>query len=214
MNKLAAQMKVLWEKTAPRNAHLGVSGERDMLLDRFKALVTDKMNVSGKVVVDFGIGGGLLGVHLLTHFRPKMYVGYDIADRSIATAKKNLEQWTNVKLIQIKEHRWSFADERPDIVVCLACIIHFPNKTYLDNVLKELNVSSAKKLVLEVRDRGRGPTWFLPKAYSSPKGPITTCECTEAYVSSILSSYTLKEKTDPSKERGLQVLWYSKRRDT
>ena len=208
---LASRMRFVWENTIPRNAHLGLNGEESLMMERYTRYVTDKVNVNRKTVVDFGIGGGLLGKHIFTVAKPKLYIGYDIAERSLGIATANLEPWKDrVKLIHIKEHRWSFAEQKPNIIVSLACIIHIPTKLYLDNVLSEMNISGAGRLILEVRDKGRG-IWIRPNAYESLKVPIQTCESPEPYVSKILTNYELIEKTTPTAEHGLQILWYRRK---
>ena len=208
---LASRMRFVWENTISRNAHLGLDGEESLMMERYARYVTGKVNVNRKVVVDFGIGGGLLGKHIFTVAKPKLYVGYDIAERSLRIAAANLEPWRErVKLIHITQHCWSFAEQKPDIIVSLACIIHFPTKLYLDNVLKEMNLSGASRLILEVRDKGRG-AWVRPNAYESLKVPIQTCESPETYVSNLLENYELTEKTEPTAAHGLQILWYRRK---
>lgn len=212
MNKLAENMKIFWEKTAPRNAHLGESGEQDLMRARYHTLITDKIKVKGKTVIDFGHGGGLLGELLLSECEIKKYIGYDIAKRSHDATAKRLAGFLNKELILLKEHRWDFAEKKPDIIVALAVMIHFPTKTYLDNFLKTVNESGAKFAVLEIRDKGHG-TMFQKNAYSGGIGLNTrtslTCDTNETYVSSKLTNYDCFLKTDPKEApTQCQVLHY------
>lgn len=221
MSDLAAKMKQTWETTATRNAHLGLDGEEPMLMARYHALVTDRLDVSNKVVVDFGMGGGLLGKHLFSlrpkSRRPSKYIGYDIADRSIERAHEVLWglPWApttrmddHVKLIKIERHRWSFAEEHPDVIVCLACIIHFPTEVYLKNVLHEMDISGAKHLVLEIRNKGKGNE-FQQSPYSTSKKTLLACNTSPAFVSKTLPHFVQVHSTEPSGVTGLQVLWYT-----
>ncbi len=221
MGDLAAKMKQVWEATATRNAHLGLDGEESLMLARYKELVSNRIDVSDKVVVDFGMGGGLLGKHLFSlkpkSRRPAKYVGYDIAERSIARAQEvllGLPLWTpttrmedHVKLIQIKRHVWSFAEEHPDVIVCLACIIHFPTEAYLRNVLHEMDVSGAKHLVLEIRNTGRGNE-FQANPYSTMRKTLLACNTSPDFVNKMLTHFVQMNSTEPSEKTGLQILWY------
>jgi 2-polyprenyl-3-methyl-5-hydroxy-6-metoxy-1,4-benzoquinol methylase len=210
VNDLAARMKERWETISTRHAHLGVDGERQEMFDRYRGLVTNRIDVTGKRVIDFGMGGGLLGEYLLRFFNPAWYVGYDIAERSMAVATERLAPWQNKDLILLRRHRWSFRDQRPDLIVCLACIIHFPTRVYLENVLHEMNVSGAQHLVLEIRNTGAG-TVFHPDPYSTNRKTLLACITTPEYVSEHLPSYELLEASEPSEPTHLQVLWYERR---
>lgn len=208
MNKLAAAMRNVWNNTSPRNAHLGTSGEKAMLMARYKELVTDVVSVDDKTIIDFGIGGALLGKLLLSKHHIKKYIGYDLSDRSIAKANEHLKEYSNKELIHLVHHVWSFKEKHPDIIVCLACIFHFPTKTYLDNFLHECNISGAKTLILEIRNRGIG-TKFQDAPYSSIQKTLMACDTEPKYVSSKLSNYTLVNATDNNKAATkCQILWY------
>ena len=207
MNKLAAKMKNVWENIKPRSAHLGISGEKEIMFARYKALITDKIKVNNKTIIDFGCGGGLLGLYLLQTYKPAEYIGYDLAERSLANAKINLINYENALLIELKEHRFNFALHNPDIIVCLACIIHFPTQLYLNNFLIECNQSKAKKLILEIRDAGSG-TKFNKTPYANLDNVYKACFTEETYLSERLTNYNITDKSEIS-ETGCQVLWYT-----
>jgi len=209
---LKGNIKKFWNSTPERNAHLGLSGEAEFLLARYKNLIGDKVPVRGKTVIDFGHGGGLLGRYLLAECEVKKYVGYDIAERSNRVASENLREFDNKELILLQEHRWDFAAHRPGVIVCLACIFHFPTKLYLDNFLKTCEESGARYLVLEIRDRGHG-TKFQPEPYSAESFALRprtclTCDTTADYVAGKLPSYELTEKTEINPKNGCQILWF------
>lgn len=218
MNKLANNMRRFWNNTAPRNAHLGLSGEEEFLIKRAHDMVIDKMSVKGKTVIDFGHGGGYIGKALLDA-GCKQYIGYDIADRSNKRASENLAGYENKELILLTEHRWNFAEKNPDIIVALAVMIHFPTQAYLNNFLATVEVSGAKRLVLEIRDQGVG-TVLQREPYNegcfrpSPRTCLT-CSTTKEYIVDRLPSYDLVEFTDPAKApTQCQVLWFKKKKAT
>jgi hypothetical protein len=210
MSRKTNNMIVFWENTSPRNAHLGQDGETDDMFAKYEESFA-KTNVKGNVI-DFGCGGGLLGLYLTRKHSPKKYIAYDIAERSLAIAKKNVPEGEfNI----INTNTFNFAAKKPDIIISLACMIHFPNKVYLDNFLAACNISGAGKLILEIRDTGRG-TIFQKDAYAFPlktKRTCLTCETSAGYVASKLTGYELMDKTDPAKApTNCQVLWFKKKR--
>jgi len=211
MNKLAARMKEVWENIKPRSAHLGLSGEKEAMFDRYKYLITSRMVVNGKTIIDFGCGGALLGLYLLENFKPSKYIGYDLSERSIAQAMKNLENYQNAVFTILWEHRFNFAELNPDIIVCLACIIHFPTQLYLDNFLRECNKSGAKRLVLEIRDSGWG-TQFAKIPYNSENDIYRACLTNKEYISERLTNYNISQSTEIG-ESECQVLWYVKKKE-
>jgi 2-polyprenyl-3-methyl-5-hydroxy-6-metoxy-1,4-benzoquinol methylase len=210
MSDLAKRMNSVWNKTSPRNAHLGISGEKEFLYNRYRALVTDKIDVNEKIIIDFGIGGGLLGKYLFENFKIKKYIGYDLAERSINTAKNNLVNYKEKELILINRHVWNFKEKNPNIIVCIACIFHFPTLTYLNNFLNECNLSESEYLILEIRNFGKGNI-FQSDPYSTVKQSLMACTTTDEYVTNKLSNYKLIEKTDwKLAPTNCQILWYKR----
>lgn len=212
MSALGDKMKIVWENTGTRNAHLGLDGEADAMAARYKALITEKLSVKNKTIIDFGCGGGLLGKYLLGNFAIKKYIAYDLAMRSLSIAQENTKEYENREFNYLKNHVWNFAEKKPDIIICLTVIIHFPTQVYLDNFLKTCNESGAKKLVLEIRDIGKGNV-FQRDPYATMKQTLLACCTNEAYVSSKLPNYELTEKTDATKaSTNCQVLWYTRKK--
>jgi len=207
---LTEKMKNIWENTGTRNAHLGLDGEAEEMFARYKALVADKLSVKNKIIIDFGCGGGLLGKYLLENFSIKKYIAYDLSERSLKIAKGNTKNYENKEFNYLEKHVWNFSEKKPDIIICLAVMIHFPTQIYLDNFLKTCDESGAKKLVLEIRDIGKGNI-FQRDPYATIKQTILTCGTNEPYVTSKLANYKLIEKTDASiAPTNCQVLWYTR----
>lgn len=212
MNNMAQTMKKTWNTLPYRLAHFGVSGEREMLLQRFETLLTDKIDVTGKTIIDYGCGGGLLGLHLLSKFKIKKYIAYDISERSIERAKAELKKFGNTEfnLVPIP-HSWDFRSKSPDIIACFACIIHFPTRLYLGNFMQECNKSNAEYLVFEIRDNGHG-TLFQKKPYSSKGSVIRACYTSAKDIAGMLENYDLIDETELSQVE-CKTLTFRKKRD-
>jgi len=180
-------MKSFWEKVHTRGAHLGLDGEVPSMRERYARLLK-AIPLRGQAVIDFGCGGGLLGEFLFEKRGISRYVAYDVAKRSIEHARARIAPWGDrAQLILLEKHRWDFAAQKPDVLVCLACIMHFPSKTYLDNFLRTCDESGAKYLVLEVRYDAA--TRFQQDPYSSEKAAVKACFTNEPYVSALLPHY-------------------------
>ncbi len=202
---LMEQMKSVWEHVTPRQAHLGLSGEREEMLARYRRLVSEHVDVKDATVIDFGCGGALLGVHLLSECGTSRYVGFDLAERSVAQARVNLAALEGWELILFKERGWDFAALKPDVIVCLACVLHFPTKAYLDDFLLACDASGARDLVLEVRLAQT--TFFKFNVYKSMKEVARACHTNEVYASERLPRYALVGQED---DKSTRVLWYKK----
>lgn len=217
MNKLANNMRRFWNQTSPRNSHLGLSGEEEFLINRVHELILNKMSVKGKTIIDFGHGGGYTGKVVL-EADCKQYIGYDISDRSNKRASENLEEFVNKELILLTEHRWDFSVKKPDIIIALAVMIHFPTQTYLNNFLSTVEASGAKRLVLEIRDPGVGMVMqkdpYNAGCFKPSPRTCLTCSTTKEYVAARLPSYDLVEFSDPKKApTNCQILWFKKKKE-
>lgn len=216
VKELKRNLKRFWNETPARNAHLGQSGETEYLMERY-ASTLDGIPLAGKTVLDFGHGGGLLGKFVLEQGAER-YVGYDVAERSNKVAAENLREFGDkVRLILLQDHRWDFSEHRPDVLVALAVMIHFPTKTYLDNFLATVEASGARRVILEIRDKGRG-TELQPEPYSEASFALRprtclTCNTDKAYVAARLPSYEVYKETDPKKApTSCQILWLKRKR--
>ena len=208
MRDLAGRMKRFWETVHTRGAHLGLDGEGEYMRDRYARLLKG-VPLRGKVIVDFGCGGGLLGVYVLGERKAARYVGYDVAERSIDRARENLKDLASegsVELVLLGKHRWDFAEKRPDVLVCLACILHFPTASYLDNFLRTCDESGAATLVLEVRLADK--TQFQHDPYSSARAAVKACFTNEGYLTPRLPRYDLARQED---DRSTRILRYVRR---
>ena len=217
-NKLAENLKKFWENTAARNAHLGKDGEGADLMERARLFVGEKMSLKNKTVIDFGCGGGFLGKYLLENKPIKKYIAFDVATRSLSQAKENLKGFEDkTEFRQVIDHTWNFAELKPDVIVCLAVMIHFPTQLYLDNFIRTCENSGAKNLVLEIRNKGRGLVMqkepYSADCFAASPKTCLTCETSPEYVAARLPSYNLVDKTNAERApTNCQVLWFEKKR--
>lgn len=211
--KLAESMRKLWDNVNPRTAHFGDSGERDEMFSIYAEKIISRVDVNDKTIIDYGCGGGLLGVYLLSNFGIKKYIAYDLSERSLSKARKNIGE--NIKaefnLVPIP-HTWNFKEKNPDIFICLACVIHFPTKIYLDNFLQTVNNCGAQTIIIEIRNDGKG-THFQEKPYHNSHSIIRACHTDYKYVKNILLNYELQHKTEINKSC-CETLTFEKKYDT
>jgi SAM-dependent methyltransferase len=201
-------VKQAWENMSDTGAHLRPTKyfeSEEKMKERFKRLLTDKIDVDGKTIIDYGCGGGYLGKHL-EGFKIKQYIAFDIAEKSIKRAMENVKIRNSAFLRANVIPK--IKDFKPDIFCSFACMIHFPTKDYLDDFLNTVNESGAKHLVLEIRNTGKG-TKFREEPYKTYKDLIHACITEESYISKKLNNYKLTEKTDPKTAKtNCQILWY------
>lgn len=194
-------VKNYWENCGENYAHLIETGKRDkkayyngynkLLLNGLNEL---KLNLEGKIVIDYGCGGGFLGELLLTEYQIKRYIGFDIAERSLERCRNRLsslvKEGQHFKTLDASE---KIKPHNADILFTLAVMQHFQNKEVLDTFLKRLNESDIKHLCLHFRYNEE--TKFSDE-YET-KGNIGLCCYTNAgYLSKKLSKYEIKHKSE------------------
>jgi SAM-dependent methyltransferase len=207
VNQIAAKIKDYWDQAGPEAAHITPSKK---MFDHFEELVASKVNTHGKTIVDFGCGGGILGLYLLKYKGAKGYVGYDIAASSIEGAHENLKGYRNVDLIQSVLPPFNFAEKKPDIFISIACVIHFPDKEYLDDWLSDVNRCGAQDIIIEIRDTKKG-TRFDEIPCEGRWQTRLICLTNDTYVTNKLSRYYLASKTDPRKNKiNCQILYFKR----
>jgi cyclopropane fatty-acyl-phospholipid synthase-like methyltransferase len=107
------------------------------------------INLEGKTVIDYGCGGGYLGKYLFKEKGIKKYIGFDICDKSIKAAKKNLKSY-DAKIYKVTEHV-DFSQYKANIFISFECIQHFPTFQYLLTFLKTVNESKIPEILLQIR---------------------------------------------------------------
>lgn len=188
------RMRLYWENCGASYAHLTTDKGRGLepgsqVRKLYEEVFLNKVDFQGKTVLDYGIGGGWLGKLLFETKDIYFYVGVDIAERSLATAMHTLQPFgdrCNFALTPVE-----FGLANPDIIVCLACIQHFPNEDYLLRFLENCERSGAKTLILQIRYSNKNK---FSDAYKTDKtGDVgLACETSFDFISQKLPSYFVK----------------------
>ena len=115
---------------------------------------SQRHTLSGKRLLDYGIGGGLLGKVLLdSPHQIAHYVGIDISERSLDAARKRLthagflpSQFTLLYAPQAFSELWPV----PDVLISQAVIQHFPSRAYADAFFGSVEASAIPLLLLQI----------------------------------------------------------------
>lgn len=206
-------MKIFWEQCPPRFAHLdgGHTMNRRRLVvslgKTFEKSVKAE-EIDGKVIADYGCGGGHLGQYLLGNYNIEKYIGIDMAERSLNKAAISLERYQN---IEFKQSPIDFSTLNADIFVSISVIQHFPNKEYLDNFLENINTSKIPKVLLHIRSKST-QCEFLDD-YSSQRKVALCCYVHGSYIRRKLSAYkAIGQITKQIKRNRRTKRWYRKNR--
>lgn len=199
-----------WNNVSKALAHLHLRHENEGKLSIkslhkvFKAHFTDYYDLDGKIVADYGIGGGYLGMHLLSECKIKKYIGIDISDRSIENAKNNLHKWAN-KIEFHKSNDCEFNKLGADYLVSFAVIQHFPTNKYLDDFLLNVNNSSINTVILQIRHADENT---FRDDWTTENDIKYACMTNETYVSEKLSNYECTMKSEILEKTNYHYLYY------
>ena len=160
----AAMVRKTCHGAAPQFAHVWYAGPASRPIDKMNktwlGAFTKRHSWAGKRVVDFGIGAGILGFHLLKNEAISHYTGIDISNRSIKEAASRL------KKLDRRGTTWSllrapqpFAPLRADIFVCVAVVQHFPSRVHAEGFFANLRDSGIPTIVLQIKNAD--PPFFL-----------------------------------------------------
>lgn len=199
-------VKDFWENCSTTFAHI-TTGEwlksKNNLYKLYdRNLKYFNINPVDKTVIDYGIGGGYLGMYLLSNFKIKKYIGIDIAERSIKSAKKNLSSRKNVEFYLTPV---DFKDLNSDIFISLAVIQHFPSLEYLDDFLINLNQSKIGELLLQIRHSDINK---FSESYETHADARLGCQTNYVYLLSKLTNYRLDNRSEIEKETKYQYLFF------
>lgn len=200
------KIKNFWEECNTTFAHITTDDwlkSRENLFNLYaRKIKYFNIDLDGKKIIDYGIGGGHLGMYLLSNFKIKKYIGIDIAERSIISAKENLSSHENVELFLTPV---SFRDLESDIFISLAVIQHFPSLEYLDDFLTNLNNSAAKELLLQIRYSKDNK---FSKSYETHSDVRLGCQTSPEYLSFRLNNYRLEKKSNIENKNNYQYLYF------
>mmetsp|Transcript_35373 Transcript_35373/g.68021 ORF Transcript_35373/g.68021 Transcript_35373/m.68021 type:complete len:236 (-) Transcript_35373:269-976(-) len=154
-----------WNKVGKTYAHIDyggyLKGEDQLIQVWEKSWLRNFSTQNGNIfenatVMEYGIGGGLLGKHLLEKYNARHYIGVDIAERQLEEASKRLDDCCRYKYSRVKvDGSLNAADLQPfriDVFVSQAVIQHFPSASYTRNFLGVLSQSRIPYLMLQVRE--------------------------------------------------------------
>ena len=151
--------------------------------DYFDSII-EKLELKDKIVIDYGTGGGVFGKKLLEK-GIKKYIGYDIAERQIATAKKTLKDFKNKEFHLVEDYPIL---SQADVFISLAVIQHFPNRKYYEKFFEILNESKIPVLYLQIR---HDDLIFNNKKYYSNENVRYACHTNEKDLSERLTNYKI-----------------------
>lgn len=122
--------------------------------------------MAGKSVIDFGIGGGILGEELLTRHGIRHYTGIDISNRSLYVSRQRLHRLRKrtppIPSTQWDLHRapYEFRELHADVFICMAVIQHFPSRAHTLAFFANLERSGIASIVLQIKF-ARKPTFLI-----------------------------------------------------
>ena len=128
-------LRSFWETADPTFSHIsytGHLGSEDKLKNKWQREWLHHYNgtLRGATVVEYGIGGGLLGTHLFEDYGIARYIGIDISNRQVAKARQRLAGY-NARFERVDALSASIvSNETPTLVVSQAVIQHFESVKY------------------------------------------------------------------------------------
>lgn len=123
-------------------------------------VICKNININNKIIVDYGCGGGLFGIHLFRwEYKPKKYIGIDIANRCVNEARLNSMCWEvdeDRKIItEIMEinpiQLIDFSLLKAHIFIMLNVVRYFPDMDYVKLFFNRLNESNIKQIVFNFK---------------------------------------------------------------
>ena len=181
-----------WEKrVGPGTCHIGgVPGIEKIFEDATRPIVNNK----SVTVLDYGCGGGLLGEYLTKHFDVDFYAGVDVAERSVEAAKDVM------KRSRLANKKWDIKKvpsmapmikKEFEYLFCLNVIQHMPDHAHLSAILKSLNQSKAKIIILNFRVGGK--LKFADHPYKTTKEINLANSMPRKIIDNNLTNYTPRE---------------------
>lgn len=197
-------------RTSQKVNHIAV--DRKKLFDHYYQAVAKRIDLTGKIVVDLGCGGGWLGKYLLSNFLVNQYIGLDISERSLNFAKNNLKGRSRADFYLIKplDKTLPICDTvKVDLMVSLSVIQHLPDKEHLDNLIERINGSKAEKLIIQVR---HGHVESFSGSYGTMKNLIFACLTNAESIARRLTNYVLTLSTGYDNDAKYQYLYFEVKR--
>ena len=156
LNSTFIMLRSFWETADPTFSHISYNnylGSEDLLKSEWQREWLHHYNstLGGATVVEYGIGGGLLGTHLFEDYGIARYIGIDISDRHVANARQRLAGY-NARFERVDALDASIvSNETPTLVVSQAVIQHFSSVSYFQAFARQLSLIKAPRLMLQTR---------------------------------------------------------------
>lgn len=202
------QLINFWETCDPTFSHIEINdylGDLEALTKSWETNFIGRYNFDGKIVVDYGIGGGFLGSYLFSSRNIKKYIGFDISNRQLTEASNNLKNF-DVELYNVTDKE-TFNDLNADIFICQAVIQHFPDEKYLINFLNNVNKSGIDKVMLQIRYNEK--TVFSGD-YNERENVRLACQTNSDYILGHLTNYSLVESNKTNNKSKYEFLFFEK----
>jgi len=210
--KIAEKMVDVWDNKAPSKGR-HCENTNVPALNQFYDLhmLPDCVDFKGKVVVNYGCGGGWLEKKLFQEYDIKKSISFDISHKSVAFAAENLADYNaEVKLIEPWEMMKSVARRKKDIFMSCECIQHFPTEEYFDSWLKMLNRQKYEWIILHYKiiDKKKvKKTQFRENIYATLIDSNRACITETKFLEDRLTNYELVEVV-PNKIKALREASY------
>ena len=166
-----AKIGTWWSRLAsPVFAHISYSGwlrspehAVEMWRQRWLDELCPGTTCAGMRIVEYGIGAGLLGQHMLHTLHAGHYVGIDASWRQLWAArrllrKRNVRRGAFTLLPASHGNVSHFASLRPDAFISQQVIQHMPSTAYLERFLLGVDACGASLVMLQTKWPA-SPSW-------------------------------------------------------
>ncbi|UCF13235.1 MAG: class I SAM-dependent methyltransferase [Thermoplasmatales archaeon] len=195
-------IKQFWNTCRGNYAHIRDNWKMTPRSKRAKELnkhFFDKYDFSNKTVIDYGCGGGFVGLYMFQYLKIHRYIGIDISERSIRKARKVLYGY----YIDFTNELQEFG--KIDFLISIACIQHFHSKEYLEDFLRKINKSKISVLMLQIRN---GDKYSDIKDEEITDENMFYCYTNTKFLNSHLNNYKLVYESEVNKKSYGQYLIY------
>lgn len=188
------------------NKHLKCENE---LYKFWESSFINRIIFKNKIVLDYGIGGGYLGKYLFSKKDIKHYIGIDISIRSLKKTDLILEKYSKKYDLLNCETFYKNFYKNIDIIVCQACIQHFPNENYLINFLKKINQLNANTIMLQIAYNKNNK--FHDKDYNTRHNVVRACYTNNNFILKYLTNYDIDYSSEIAKNNYQFLIFIKKK---
>jgi ubiquinone/menaquinone biosynthesis C-methylase UbiE len=197
-----------WDNCDPVFSHIKIEDylvDLDSLVKSWENNFLKFYDFKNKVVIDYGIGGGYLGLYLLKRKELSKYVGFDISNRQLNEARKVL---SNLPVILYNTaQKNTFNEFNADIFICQAVIQHFPSEEYLINFLHNINKSKINDVMLQIRYNEKT---IFNENYNTTENVRLACQTNSDYILNYLTNYHLVKSKKIKNKSNYEYLFFQK----